>query len=257
MSIPPLLILFLLSHVTADFYLQLNKMAEEKHKSYVWLTTHALIHIICMASVLFGLVLFGVVEYTRSMLWIILSMGGFHLLIDVLKGFVIRRKYRLKKIFTIDQVAHLSFVFLVWQVWGKSLTIDDMSAEFSNISIIILGLLIIVRPIGMLIESGDVWDIGKHMISSCEIDAEDEVQLEKAASRMVGYLERMIIYFLMLCGQFGAIAFVIAAKSIAKISENKDKNMVHLQRNYYVLGTLLSVTSVFAVAILLGLISIT
>ena len=50
--------------------------------------------------------------------------------------------------------------------------------------------------------------------------------------------------------QFSAMAFVLTAKSVARFKEiEQDKN----KAEYYLIGTLLSVVSAFAITVLLGL----
>jgi len=174
-------------------------------------------------------------------------MSTSHLALDYLKRFA--GKLKIKRIFTYDQLAHLAFIALTWCLWGRHLNVGYIPNEISQVVLIILGLLIIIRPIGTFIERGD-WDFNK-----ADQAKEDESQASKNASRLIGYLERIIIYLLLLSGQYTAIAFVITAKSIARFPEIND-NEKHLQANYYIIGTLLSVTSVFAVTILLGLVNI-
>jgi len=71
---------------------------------------------------------------------------------------------------------------------------------------------------------------------------------------MIGYLERTIVFFLLISNQYNAIAFVIAAKSAMRFPEiGKSENKASLAE-FYIIGTLLSMTSVFVIAFLLGLI---
>ena len=68
------------------------------------------------------------------------------------------------------------------------------------------------------------------------------------AGRWIGYLERLIILTLVLYGEFSAIGFLVAAKSLLRFGElrgNQDK----LQTEYVLVGTLLS----FAIAMALGM----
>nr|WP_319475019.1 hypothetical protein [uncultured Sphaerochaeta sp.] len=54
---------------------------------------------------------------------------------------------------------------------------------------------------------------------------------------MIGTLERYIMIILLSLGQFGALALVMAAKSISRYEMLKDKYFAE----YYLLGTLLSI----------------
>lgn len=75
-------------------------------------------------------------------------------------------------------------------------------------------------------------------------DGESTVE-ELRAGRWIGMLERTIISVLALCGQFGAIAFVLTAKSIARFKMLDDKEFAEC----YLVGTLAST----ALAILVSL----
>jgi hypothetical protein len=181
-----------------------------------------------------------VTEFSLNWLWILLIIGLSHVTIDFFK-----RRFR-KKAFVIDQILHIALIIIVWAFWGRGIQVRPFIEYIfaylpNNFPKIILGLLCILRPIGALIESGDIWTFGKDMHGS---------------SRMIGYLERLIVFFLILFGQISAIAFVIAAKSIARFPEIGKKESGGLKAEYYIIGTLLSFISVFAISFLLGIISV-
>ncbi|MDI6757192.1 MAG: hypothetical protein QME32_04130 [Endomicrobiia bacterium] len=60
----------------------------------------------------------------------------------------------------------------------------------------------------------------------------------KRAGMVIGVLERFIILTFVLIGRYEAIAFVFAAKSIARFEELKDRKF----SEYYLVGTLSSVS---------------
>lgn len=57
------------------------------------------------------------------------------------------------------------------------------------------------------------------------------------AGRMIGVLERALIYVLVLTGEYGLIGFVLAAKSFARFEQLKERAFAE----YVLIGTLLSV----------------
>jgi len=65
------------------------------------------------------------------------------------------------------------------------------------------------------------------------------------AGRFIGYFERIIVTTLVLLAQYDAIAFVLMAKSIARFDDLKKRHFAE----YYLIGTLSSVT----IALLIGL----
>ncbi len=112
------------------------------------------------------------------------------------------------------------------------------------LAVVIAGLLCLIRPVGLLIASGEIWDFSKAKTPP------DESQ--KGAGKMIGYLERLIVYALLLFGQIGAVGFVIAAKAVIRFPEIKEgKNAL---AEYYLIGTLLSMAFAFTIPLLLGLI---
>jgi len=57
------------------------------------------------------------------------------------------------------------------------------------------------------------------------------------AGARVGSLERLIVFLLIVAGEWGVIGFVIAAKSIARFKELEDKAFT----DYYLAGTFTSI----------------
>jgi hypothetical protein len=59
---------------------------------------------------------------------------------------------------------------------------------------------------------------------------------EYARGRVIGVLERALIYFFVLNGQFGAVGFTLAAKGFTRFKELEDRGFAE----YVLIGTLLS-----------------
>lgn len=59
---------------------------------------------------------------------------------------------------------------------------------------------------------------------------------EYARGRVIGLLERMLIYFFVLNGQFGAVGFTLAAKGFTRFKELENRGFAE----YVLIGTLLS-----------------
>lgn len=239
MSIPSVVVWVLLIHVLADFYLQNNEVAAKKDTSLAHMLQHCGIYTACMAILL----AIGV-PFSRELVWLWLFLSFSHLLIDMVK------KHIPNKRFILDQLLHLLCIGAGWYFGGKTLT---LKAFFMSTSLLypdkpilymLLGVLLILRPVGLLIASGDIWDFSK--------SANPPNESQKGAGRMIGYLERIVVFFLLLNNQYSAIAFVIAAKSVARFPEIKNESDKSLAE-YYLIGTFLSMVSVFAVALLLGL----
>lgn len=70
-------------------------------------------------------------------------------------------------------------------------------------------------------------------------------QQEYRAGRLIGILERLLILFFVLVNQFTAIAFIIAAKGIARFKELEERRFAE----YVLIGTLLSTGLAMIVAL--------
>jgi len=67
--------------------------------------------------------------------------------------------------------------------------------------------------------------------------------------RLIGILERGLIYFLVIAGQVGAIAILIALKSLARFKELENKQFAE----YFLIGSLLSIVTAVVPAVLVVL----
>jgi len=249
MTTAPAFLLLLLGHVVGDFYLQSNTMAQNKAENYKWLLIHGAVYSLCIAAILFA----GV-TFSWYGLFLVLGTSLAHLLIDLLKKHIPTSKK-----FITDQALHITTIIAFWQLWGNCITLRELTAlngfvsmfghSLSSITPIILGLLCILKPIGVLIEQGDIWDFNKG-----ESQPQTPSPNQKGAGKMIGYLERIIVFFLLINHQFSAIAFVLTAKSAARFPEINKSDDASSLAEFYIIGTLLSMTSVFIIAFALGLI---
>ncbi len=73
---------------------------------------------------------------------------------------------------------------------------------------------------------------------------QDEKEYERG--RFIGNLERSLIYFLILFNQIGAIAIVIALKSLARFKDMEDKDFAE----YFLIGSFLSIIMAVIPAVL-------
>ena len=72
----------------------------------------------------------------------------------------------------------------------------------------------------------------------------------KNAGMVIGIVERIIVLTFVLVNQYTAITIVFAAKSIARFNELKDRKMAE----YYLIGTLISITFALIVGIIVKVI---
>lgn len=74
---------------------------------------------------------------------------------------------------------------------------------------------------------------------------EEEIEGVKGGGFVIGLLERILIFSFVLTNQYAAIAFIFAAKSLARFKGLEKREIAE----YYLLGTFLSMTS----AVVLGI----
>jgi len=83
-----------------------------------------------------------------------------------------------------------------------------------------------------------------------EIDAQKESDDQKlsGAGKLIGILERIFIYILILLGQYSAIGLIIAAKSFARFKALDKRYFAE----YVLIGTLISALFAFLTALLVA-----
>jgi hypothetical protein len=78
-------------------------------------------------------------------------------------------------------------------------------------------------------------------------EEEEAKKEEERAGELIGIIERLLILTFVIADNFEAVAFAVAAKSIARFSALDDKDFAE----YYLIGTLLSVIVAVAVGVII------
>jgi len=247
-----LLILQIIAHLLADFIFQTEKWCEEKEKKIF--SRKLFIH---TAIVLFFSL---ALSFSFSFWWGALLISVSHFLIDSAKSYLIKKKQLNKYLFFIDQSLHIIVIIMVVVLFAKSNSISDsfinsinntFSPLFSEKIISFLdstkGLFIIfsfifcIKPSNVLIKKVlELYDISKTK------NNKNDESLEKAG-RIIGNLERFLTLFLIIFGQYNAVGFIIAAKSILRFRDSESNT--EAKTEYLLIGSLMS----FGIAILLGI----
>ncbi len=223
-----ILVPLLVAHFLTDFVLQTKTMVTEKSSrnlGSIWLYIHAGI------AGLSAYLLVAIWSY-HYIFWV---TAVTHLFIDAWKNS--RQDPDRAGYFFADQVFHLLVIagLCIWIIgWGSA---SAMIAELPmrEISIIVLGLLLIMNPAGFVIQKL-TWKWSHAM------DSDDF----PGAGHYIGILERIIVFVFVLLNQYVAIALLLAAKSIFRFGTLSQKREV---AEFVLLETLLS----FTFAILIGL----
>ncbi len=251
-----LLLRLVAAHLLTDFYLQkkqwvIGKMQKNLASPYLWL--HAAI-----AGALAWLFLWSV-----ELWWVFAITFITHLLIDAGKikatqrmasntNLSLREKARKElRWFVADQFLHVIVLLVLWLAvihgyarFEKAVTTFLPGDRFL---LYLTGYLVILQPTGFLIGH-----ITRRWLP--ELNMNDSLQ---DAGTWIGMLERTIVLTLIFSQQFSAIGFLIAAKSILRVTDKPERDATdsstpfssRKHTEYVLIGTFIS----FGCALLIGL----
>ncbi len=219
----------LLAHVIGDFYLQNNKCCEEKEDKKIK-SPFLYIH-----SVLIGLVSWILVPICNFGLWA-LGIAASHLIIDIVKVYCPKGLWG----FIIDQIAHLAVILLIANLFNTTTELPvqliDCSQSYS-LPLLIMAVLLCMKPANIFI---------KLILERYKVGESASCDNIRNAGALIGNLERILTIIFVVIGQYEAIGFIIAAKSILRF---KDTDTAKTE--YVLAGTFLS----FGIAIVCGLLA--
>lgn len=225
----------LLAHIITDFVIQPTTWVNHKRR---YKSRSKFLYLHTFIAGLLTWVFLGKLEWW----YIAVFIGITHYFVDLWK---LQFSKDNLKMFLSDQILHLFAILIAWLYLTSnfSLIIPFLSDIVNSESVmaILIGYLIIIFPAGFL--------IGK---ATKRWQNEVEYDLKKnsldAAGRYIGIFERILVLTFILAGNFSAIGFLIAAKSILRFSD-KSETGARKQTEYVLIGTLMS----FTITILIGL----
>ena len=207
----------LLAHVLADFLLQPDAWAGQKHRLGPLLLHGAVVLALAIAA-------------TGSLAPAIFALAAAHVAVDAVKA----RMPPSLAAFLTDQAAHLATIaavaLLVPGLWVGGLWARLLPASATSVvadaAIVATGFVVVTRAggfaVGLLMARwpGEVLTGGL-----------------KGGGRLIGVLERGLIFLFLLAGQEAGIGFLIAAKSILRFdTASRDQSAAE----YVIIGTLAS-----------------
>jgi hypothetical protein len=236
-SATALLVLFriLVAHILADFFLQRYKWIVDKRTG---VRSPYLYYHVVIVGVLTYLLL---ADWTHWQLPLFITVT--HFLIDWWKSTCTNGT----RYFVLDQIFHIAMLIIGWGFYiglGSAETTELLRAlDNTFVWVVLSSYLLVLRPYGFL--------IGKATQSWQEELEELPTTLAglPKAGTWIGYMERIIILTFVLMGQYGAIGFLIAAKSVFRFSGKSDTEDIRKQAEYILIGTLMS----FLLAIVTGI----
>lgn len=227
------------AHLAGDFPLQPSWIAEQKR-------THSilLLHI--------ALVLFAVVVFLGHLHWSILGItAASHALIDVGKLRVPRGKWWSDHgLFTIDQALHIAVALMLARLfpsaasegyWVSRLPVDATHWYMAGLTAM-SGLILSVSVGGAFV--GLITDRLRDQIKPTRgngyaLSDDNREEGLKNGGTYIGWLERALVFLLVMIQQPDGIGFLITAKSILRFGDIREAHQRRLTE-YVIIGTLLS-----------------
>lgn len=242
-----ILLILGIAHVLGDYLCQPECLAKKKTEKFKWLLLHAGIY---------GLIMLGAVFFCAKggqALWGWLILAFSHFIIDFLRAYVAEKKWKKPmgrlNIFCMDQLLHVVAIVGVWyfllQTNETALLTDHKNMSgFWPVLVCSALTCVIWDPAAVLIRK--VFDLFQPASNTSQETKKAGRTPAVRSGEQIGKLERLIISVLVLCGQFGAIGFVLTAKSVARFKQ------IETDRDFaerYLVGTLVSAV----IALLAGL----
>lgn len=228
------LIKLIIAHLAGDFFFQPNTWVKDKESRKLKsgkLYLHVAVHI---ALIFLFFLSFGVWK-------IALSIGIIHFVIDAGKS-LFQNKRNARFLFFIDQVFHFASIILIWHIFYKGY-LDISFIDSIKTWQIIAGALFLTMPTSIIM---------KVIIAKWLPDSDDESPKSlQNAGKYIGILERTLIFVFILTNHFDAVGFLLAAKSIFRFGDLKEKHDLKLTE-YVLIGTLLSFGIAIAVAFIVA-----
>ena len=223
-----LLLSLLTAHIVGDFYLQSNKYCKRKELLKIK-SLFLYIH-----SVIVGLLSWAFVPFADFWIFALIIVCT-HLLIDTMKTYMRRGLWS----FLTDQFAHILILCFISCQYIPTFRLPIQSMDFLNtlsIPLLAFAILCCLKPTNILI---------KLILDKYKIGDAESCQSIKNAGALIGNLERILTMVFVLIGQYEAVGFIVAAKSLLRFKETDTA-----KTEYVLAGTLLS----FGIATLFGLI---
>lgn len=225
---------FVIGHLLGDFYFQSDRVAREKTVKKSMMVLHGIIYFLSLAVMA---VLFLTAAEWGKAIAILMIVSMLHGMIDVFKGYLEKgRRFADPYVwFLMDQFLHIGILYITVQIWGLQIAEDSLIYRIlgqqvpESLLLPMISGLICWKPASVFISG-----VFRSIPVTASM-AEEDQEGAKIGS-WIGILEREITLVLGLMHQFGAIGFVLAAKSLARYKQLENKAFAEK----YLVGTLLS-----------------
>jgi len=233
----------LVAHLLGDFLCQRDKWVADKagtdrKKKFIALFKHSLVHA-ALAYVLVG-------DWNNA--WLPMAVFFIHGLIDWISAYW-RGTWR----FVCDQILHLLSLLVLatlfygewsdlWQAWLKIW-------QNEKLWWILAAYLTVLHPTGYFIKYFmENWQWELTHLKTLQYNERESL---KKAGMYIGFLERILTLTFVLTGQYTAIGFLIAAKSVFRFGDLTGTGQ-RKRTEYILIGTLMSMAVAIGVGILIN-----
>ncbi|MBO9464521.1 DUF3307 domain-containing protein [Tropicibacter sp. R15_0] len=209
----------LLAHVLADFTFQADWMVRRKQQPLV---------LLCHIAVVFALT-----TLLLGGIWqVALVVSLAHLIIDAIKTWALPDHIRTGlRAFLIDQAAHI-LTLVCAAIWWPGAITQGIWADYAALAlppaILLTGFVLSVTAGGYVV--GMLTARWANVVDDQEPGLPD-------AGKLIGQLERSMIFLLVVIGQPGGVGFLIAAKSVLRLDTAKQGRQAS---EYVIIGTMAS-----------------
>ena len=220
-------ILQLLAHLVSDFYLQTETSCKSKADN-AFKSRHLYIH----SAITFACA--WLLSMSWGYWWMALMIAVLHFVIDGLKSIC----KNIKGAFFFDQLLHLAVIVAAVVIYNNvcEVALPAWLPE-TKVLLWIVAFVFCLRPANFFIQN-----IFREAKISVPTNGEENQSLPNAG-HVIGNVERMLTLVFVMLGQYEAIGFLLAAKSLLRFRETDT-----VKSEYVLVGTLLS----FGFAILVG-----
>lgn len=222
-----ILICLIAAHFLGDFIFQTDEEASQKKRIPILLKHAGLVAAL-------GYLLLGIWDLWQIPLIIFITHG----LLDYIKASL---KKESVYSFLIDQALHLIVIlFVSILVTPKIIILGEQSLLWTLLwGNIFIKLLILITGITVSVKAGGI------LIGLAVKPFTDQIQKDdfrgglERGGKVIGYLERSLIFLFVLMDYVAGIGFLIAAKSVLRFGEVKEREN-WMRAEYIIIGTLMS-----------------
>ncbi|MBN1998925.1 DUF3307 domain-containing protein [candidate division KSB1 bacterium] len=221
-----LFIVLLTAHLLTDYIFQHSEMVQQKkRKRFSSFINHVCIYIITAF-------LLSVNWLSWKLVFVILLQAVLHLILDYIKVLLELKHPQLKlEIDLVDLLLHVAIIWFTVTLWTP--VYSDIKVPFNmSIPLIYYIRFCVFLSAIVLLTRGSTFFVRAVL---GKVRTEKQLQADRTG-RLIGNIERLLIFIFVLCNSPAAIGFIITAKSIARFEEIKEKRFAE----YYIIGTLTS-----------------